>query len=254
MKRKTLSPNHSKINQSSAQLSSVSNDSSSFLKSISKHPAFLSNSKRILVNEFKTKETPGPGDYAQYSSIHYPLVFPKGDNRDTYIMYENGRMTRKYQTYSISKGGSYRYNSKYVESPGPGAYNINSTSFRKPDFKKIREKGKLIVCNLTSPSIPSNNVYNDSSSDEEEIINSIRYRWLDQSRRKTKKRWDHNSLDVDRFSKIIDSMKSENSSYENKYVDNSFISKGRIIKVIRKGPKKPVGPGSYDNDPILTRK
>ena len=116
---------------------------------------------------FNTNETPGPGDYAQYSSIHYPLVFPKGDNKDTYIMYENGRMNRKYQNYAVSKSNSYRYNQSQADSPGPGYYDTNTSSFKKPELKRIREKGKLIVCNLTSPSIPSNNLYNESSSEDE---------------------------------------------------------------------------------------
>lgn len=30
-----------------------------------------------------------------------------------------------------------------------------------------------------------------------------------------------------------------------RFGDGSFISKGRIIKVIHKGPKKSIGPGSY---------
>ena len=49
-------------------------------------------SGRTRLSSTKEHEsTPGPGNYAQYSSIHHPLIFPRSGDANTYIIYENGR-------------------------------------------------------------------------------------------------------------------------------------------------------------------
>ena len=149
----------------------IPSKSSKYIRNIGHHPAFLSNSKRILESNIFNNSTPGPGKYAQYSSVHNPLIFPQGSNDQTYIMYENGRMLRRFQNYAVSKEED-RSPFKLNNFPGPGSYDTNITDFRKIKQKINREKNKLIVCNLTSPSIPSNNIYEDSS-DDDDLSNSI---------------------------------------------------------------------------------
>lgn len=71
-----------------------------YLKGIARQSPFLSNAKRMLWSYDNTDTTPGPGNYAQYSSLKYPLIFPYADNKDTYIVYENGKISRKFQNYA----------------------------------------------------------------------------------------------------------------------------------------------------------
>lgn len=63
----------------------------------------------------------------------------------------------------------------------------------------------------------------------------------------------HESSRIDRFM-TLDNMKSNSSLATERENEGSFIFKGKIIKVIRKGPKYPVGPGSYNIDPQSLRK
>ena len=58
---------------------------------LGKHPAFMSSVQRMVINT-DLESTPGPGNYAQYSSIHHPLIFPRGSDSDSYIMYDGGSM------------------------------------------------------------------------------------------------------------------------------------------------------------------
>lgn len=215
--------------------------SNKYAQNIGVHPAFLSNSKRVMMNAVSDNTTPGPGNYAQYSSIHYPLIFPKGDNKDTYIVYENGRMTRKFQNYAVSKGTlKTSLLPKLERSPGPGSYDINISSFRQKQRVKQREKGKLIVCNFTSPSIPSNNIYDESSSSEDsEAGFDENYKSMGPAREimdKLGKKF-HSSFENDRFQTINDSAMSNRSLETERYIDNSFISRGKVIKVIHKASK-----------------
>ena len=209
-----------------------------YARNIGHHPAFLSNSKRILANDMTQDYTPGPGNYAQYSSIHSPLIFPRGDDDSTYIMYENGRMLRRFQNYAVSKADN-RNHIQLNNSPGPGSYDINVSSFRKLKKRINREKGKLIVWNLTSPSIPSNNIYDDSSSEDDDIINSLNMQYNRQKEimDRVKKRINNKSFDEGRFNTLNNHRQYNNSFSIDTCIDNSLTSKGRIIKVINKGPK-----------------
>mmetsp|Transcript_6891 Transcript_6891/g.7693 ORF Transcript_6891/g.7693 Transcript_6891/m.7693 type:complete len:127 (+) Transcript_6891:2-382(+) len=100
------------------------------VRGIGGNAAFLSNAKRMLNSSADSNLTPGPGNYAQYSSLQSPLVFPYGGSRENYILYENGKMRRKMQIYAADKRKSERTKIDTSFSPGPGEYDINSSSFK----------------------------------------------------------------------------------------------------------------------------
>jgi len=134
------------------------------MRDAGQNAAFLSNAKRMLSTSVDGDNTPGPGNYAQYSSLKSPLIFPYGGTKESYIIYENGKMSRKVQSYAgklpmpkilnpftADKRRSERSITNKSYSPGPGEYDYESTSFKLSPKPKKHKKERLIICSINDP-------------------------------------------------------------------------------------------------------
>ncbi|CAI2366860.1 unnamed protein product [Moneuplotes crassus] len=205
--------------------------------------AFLSNAKRMLN---LTTETPGPGHYMK-DTLDSSMVLPYSNHtgvsglgqklqcgiRKRFESFTNAELRNRYQappggifsTQTRSKKDLSRSFLAYSDTPGPGEYETNKSSFQKKIKRKIAKR-KMAIYNIDSG------------------------KWLREPR--FKKQDDER---INSGSGVVSLPVSQREIPTTKISQDLqiIITKGRVVKVIEK-EENSVGPGSYNTDISYTRK